>query len=197
MNAKSVMTKNRLEAFSDGVLAVAITIMVLEIKVPHGDSLESLMPLIPKFLSYLLSFVYIGIYWNNHHHMLHTVSKVNGKILWANHHLLFWLTLVSFATGWMGENHFTSIPVTVYGVVLLMCAIAYVILQNEIIKSQGSKSILKKAVSNDWKGKVSPVCYITAMIVATWIPYLSLAIYATVALIWLIPDTRIEKIYTE
>jgi uncharacterized membrane protein len=196
MSSNPVMTKTRLEAFSDAVIAVAITIMVLEIKVPHGDTFSSLVPLIPKFLSYLLSFIYIGIYWNNHHHMLHTLSKVNGRILWANHHLLFWLTLVSFATGWMGENHFTSIPVSIYGVALIMCAIAYVILQNEIIKSQGSDSILKKAVANDWKGKYSPVFYLAGVVLAFWVPYVSLAIYSAVALIWLIPDTRIEKVYS-
>lgn len=195
MNTNSVMSKHRLEAFSDGVLAVAITIMVLEIKVPHSDSLESFLALAPKLISYLLSFIYIGIYWNNHHHMLHTSSHVNGRILWANHHLLFWLTLVSFATGWMGENHFTQWPVFIYGLVLLMCAIAYVILQNEIIRSQGGDSILKKAVSNDWKGKVSPLFYILAMISAFWVPYLSLALYGTVAMIWLIPDKRIERFY--
>ncbi len=188
-----IMTKNRLEAFSDGVLAVAITIMVLEIKVPHGDSWANLTSLAPKFISYLLSFIYIGIYWNNHHHMMHTVSKVNGRILWANHHLLFWLTLVSFATGWMGENHFTSTPTFVYGFVLLMCAIAYVILQNEIIKVHGPDSVLKKAIANDWKGRISPAFYIAAMISSFWLPYLSLIFYGAVALIWLIPDTRIEK----
>jgi uncharacterized membrane protein len=190
----NTMSKHRMEAFSDGVLAVAITIMVLEIKVPHGETLASLVPLIPKFLSYLLSFVYIGIYWNNHHHMLHTLQRVNGRILWANHHLLFWLTLVSFATGWMGENHFSSVPVMLYGAVLLMSAIAYLILQNEIIRDQGAGSLLKKAIAGDWKGKLSLMFYVAAMAAAFWRPSLSMLFYATVALIWLVPDRRIEKV---
>ena len=193
--SSSGMSKNRLEAFSDGVLAVAITIMVLELKIPHGVSFDVLLPLMPKFLSYVLSFIYIGIYWNNHHHMLHTTQKVTGGVLWANHHLIFWLTMVPFATGWMGENHFAPIPIIVYGGVLLMCALAYVILQKTIIRTQGPGSVLEKAVANDWKGKISPVFYLTAMIVAHWLPWMSLALYFTVALIWLIPDSRIEKFY--
>ena len=152
------MGKNRIEAFSDGVIAIIITIMVLELKVPHGEGIETLLPLIPVFLSYVLSFVYLGIYWNNHHHMFHTIQKVTGPMLWANLHLLFWLSLVPFATGWMGENHFAAGPSALYGVVLLMAGIAYVILQQLIIESQGPDSILKKAVRRDWKGKVSRRC---------------------------------------
>ena len=152
------MGKSRLEAFSDGVIAIIITIMVLELKVPHGESIEALAPLLPVFLSYVLSFVYLGIYWNNHHHMLHACQKVTGPMLWANLHLLFWLSLVPFATGWMGENHFAAAPTALYGVVLLMAAIAYWILQQLIIASQGRDSLLKKAVGSDWKGKLSPLC---------------------------------------
>lgn len=185
-----------MEAFSDGVLAVAITIMVLEIKVPHGQEFSALMPLFPKFLSYVLSFLYIGIYWNNHHHMIQTAQKVNGRILWANHHLLFWLTLVPFATAWMGENHFAPAAIVAYGFVLLMCAIAYYILQSAIIKAEGEESLLKKAISNDWKGKYSPAFYMSAMAVAYVLPWLSMLLYFSVAMIWLIPDTRIEKQYT-
>src|SRR5258706_380699 len=158
------MGKSRLEAFSDGVIAIIITIMVLEMKVPHGDSLEALLPLVPVFLSYVLSFVYVGIYWNNHHHMLHTCVKVSGSVLWANLHLLFWLSLFPFATGWMGENHFAAVPTALYGVVLLMAAIAYYLLQQAIIPAQGQDSILKKAVGRDWKGKLSPVLYLVASI---------------------------------
>src|SRR4051812_42628026 len=154
------MGRGRLEAFSDGVIAIIITIMVLEIKVPHGDQLEDLLPLLPVVLSYVLSFVYVGIYWNNHHHMLHTVTNVTGGILWANLHLLFWLSLFPFATGWMGENHFTSMPTALYAGVLLMAAIAYVLLQQAIIRAQGPDSILKKAVGGDWKGKVSSLFYV-------------------------------------
>jgi uncharacterized membrane protein len=188
------MGKNRIEAFSDGVLAVAITIMVLEIKVPHGVEFSALIPLFPKFLSYVMSFLYIGIYWNNHHHMLHTVSKVTGPVLWANHHLLFWLTVVPFATGWMGENDFAPAPVMFYGGVLVMCALAYNMLQRAIIRSEGPDSLLKKAVQSDWKGKLSPVLYLTAIIMASWVPMGSLSIYFAVALCWMIPDRRIEKV---
>ena len=187
------MSKGRLEAFSDGVIAIIITIMVLELKVPHGEDLETLKPMIPVFLSYILSFVYLGIYWNNHHHMLHAADMVTGPILWANLHLLFWLSLVPFATGWMGENHFGSAPAAIYGAVLLLAAIAYYILQQFIIASQGSDSILKRAVGGDWKGKVSPVLYAVAIPLAFWRQWMSLAIYVIVALIWLIPDRRIEK----
>jgi len=188
------MGKNRLEAFSDGVIAIIITIMVLELKVPHGEGLETLVPLIPIFFSYVLSFVYLGIYWNNHHHMLHAVQTVTGPILWANLHLLFWLSLVPFATGWMGENHFAPAPSALYGLVLLMAGLAYFILQQLIIASQGPGSIVKRAVRRDWKGKLSPVLYAAAIPLAFWWKWISLAIYVVVALIWLIPDRRIEKV---
>ena len=188
------MGKGRLEAFSDGVIAIIITIMVLELKVPHGDRLQELLPLLPVFLSYVLSFVYVGIYWNNHHHMLHTCTTVTGTILWANLHLLFWLSLFPFATGWMGENHFTAVPTALYGVVLLMAAIAYYVLQQAIIRAQGPGSILKKAVGRDWKGKLSPLLYIMAIIATRFSPWIAEAIFVTVALIWLIPDRRIENV---
>lgn len=188
------MGKNRLEAFSDGVIAIIITIMVLELKVPHGEGFETLVPLIPIFFSYLLSFVYLGIYWNNHHHMLHAVQTVTGTILWANLHLLFWLSLVPFATGWMGENHFAPAPSALYGLVLLMAGLAYFILQQLIIASQGPGSIVKRAVRRDWKGKLSPVLYAVAIPMAFWWKWISLLIYVVVALIWLIPDRRIEKL---
>jgi uncharacterized membrane protein len=162
------MGKNRLEAFSDGVIAIIITIMVLELKIPHGEDFEALAPLIPVFLSYVLSFIYLGIYWNNHHHMLHTCYKVTGPMLWGNLHLLFWLSIIAFATGWMGENHFAGAPSALYGVVLLMAAIAYWILQQLIISSQGDDSLLKKAVGNDWKGKLSPMLYVLAIVAAFW-----------------------------
>ncbi len=190
---EAVMGKTRLEAFSDGVIAILITIMVLELKVPHGDSLETLAPLWPIFLSYLLSFVYLGIYWNNHHHMLHTVHNVTGGILWANLHLLFWLSLVPFVTGWLGENHFTSTPAAMYGVVMLMAAMAYWILQQQIVASQGPDSLLKKAVGGDWKGKISPVLYASAIALAFVSASASVAIYVLVALLWLVPDRRIER----
>ncbi len=187
------MGKGRLEAFSDGVMAIIITIMVLELKVPHGERLDALAPLIPVFFSYVLSFVYVGIYWNNHHHMLHAALKVTGPILWANLHLLFWLSLFPFATGWMGENHFAAVPSAVYGVVLFMAAVAYWILQKAIISSQGDSSVLKKALGSDWKGKSSPLVYAFAMLSAFWSPLLAQGLYALVALVWLIPDRRIEK----
>jgi uncharacterized membrane protein len=188
------MGKTRLEAFSDGVIAIIITIMVLELKIPHGEGMDVLMPLVPVFLSYVLSFVYLGIYWNNHHHMLHTCRIVTGPILWANLNLLFWLSLIPFATGWMGENHFGTGPAALYGVVLFMAAISYWILQQLIIKSQGHDSILKKAVAGDWKGKISPVLYATAVVLAFWVQWLSLALYVLVAVMWLVPDRRIEKV---
>lgn len=188
------MQKNRLEAFSDGVIAIIITIMVLELKVPHGADVKSLLPLYPVFLSYVLSFVYIGIYWNNHHHMLHTCNKVSGTILWANLHLLFWLSLVPFVTGWMGENHFAPATVSVYGIIMLMAAIAYFILQQLIMKAQGENSILKKAVGGDWKGKISPILYATAILIAFWSEWVSIGLYIFVALIWLVPDKRIERV---
>ena len=187
------MGKGRLEAFSDGVLAIIITIMVLELKVPHSEHIEALVPLIPVFFSYVLSFVYVGIYWNNHHHMLHTVDRVTGPILWANLHLLFWLSLLPFATGWMGENHFAAMPSAVYGVVLFMAALAYWLLQGRIVASQGDGSMLRQALGGDWKGKSSPVAYGTAVLLAFWSPSLAQAVYALIALIWLIPDRRIEK----
>ncbi len=192
------MGKARLEAFSDGVLAIIITIMVLELRVPHGSDWQSLQPLLPVFLSYVLSFVYIGIYWNNHHHMLHTVKRVNGSILWANLHLLFWLSLVPFVTGWMGENHFASLPTALYGVVLFMAAVAYFILQQCIIVAHGGKnSLLAKAVENDRKGRASQILYAIAIPVAFWNQWIADGLYVLVAVIWLIPDTRIERVLEE
>ena len=187
------MGNGRFEAFSDGVIAVIITIMVLEMKVPHGTSVQALAPLIPVFLSYVLSFIYVGIYWNNHHHMLHTTSRVTGSMLWANLHLLFWLSLIPFTTGWMGENHFAPAPSALYGFVLLMAAIAYWILQQLIIASHGPDSVLKKAVGGDWKGKVPPILYAVAIAMAFVSRWVSLGIYIVVALMWLVPDKRIEK----
>ena len=187
------MKTNRLEAFSDGVIAILITIMVLEMKVPHGENLEALIPVIPVFLSYVLSFIYLGIYWNNHHHMLHAAQIVTGPILWANLHLLFWLSLVPFATGWMGENHFASAPAALYGVVLLMAALAYYVLQLKIIAAQGPDSILQKAIGSDWKGKLSPGLYAIAIPIAFWWQWISMGLYILVALLWLIPDRRIER----
>ena len=188
------MGKGRVEAFSDGVIAIIITIMVLELRVPHGDTLEVLAPLWPVFLSYILSFAYIGIYWNNHHHMLHAVKHVSGPVLWANLHLLFWLSLTPFTTAWMGETHFAAVPTAVYGAVLLACAISYYVLQITIIRSQGTSSVLAAAVGQDKKGKLSPVVYLVAVFAAFVHPGISGALYATVALIWLIPDTRIERV---
>ena len=188
------MSKNRMESFSDGVIAIIITIMVLELKVPRGENFQALAPLIPVFLSYVLSFIYVGIYWNNHHHMLHTSNKVTGPMLWANLHLLFWLSLFPFATGWMGENHFAAATSAFYGVVLLMAAVAYLILQQLIIASQGHDSLLKKAVGSDWKGKLSFALYVVAILTAFWSHWVSQAIYILVALFWLIPDRRIERV---
>ena len=187
------MTKGRMEAFSDGVIAIIITIMVLEMKVPHGGSLQDLRPLVPVFLSYVTSFVYVGIYWNNHHHMLHACTTVTGAMLWANLHLLFWLSLFPFTTGWMGENHFTAVPTALYAVVLLMAAIAYYLLQQTIIRAQGEDSILKRAIGNDWKGKLSPVLYILAIVVSFYFSWIAQGILVIAALIWLIPDKRIEN----
>jgi uncharacterized membrane protein len=191
------MNSNRLEAFSDGVLAIIITIMVLELKVPHGTDLASLTPVLPVFLSYILSFIYVGIYWNNHHHMMYAVEKVSGGILWANLHLLFWLSLIPFVTGWVGENHFAELPMALYGVVLLMAAIAYFILQNRILALQGKDSLLAKALGKDIKGKASPIIYIVAIIASFYSPWTAGALYILVALIWLIPDKRIEIIFRE
>ena len=187
------MGKGRFEAFSDGVIAIIITIMVLELKAPRGESIDALAPLIPVFLSYVLSFVYVGIYWNNHHHMLHTCHRVTGPMLWANLHLLFWLSLFPFVTGWMGENRFAAAPSAVYGAVLLMAAVAYWILQQIIIASQGRESLLKKAVGSDWKGKMSPVIYVIAIPTAFWSHWISQGLYVLVALVWLVPDRRIEN----
>jgi uncharacterized membrane protein len=183
----------RLEAFSDGVLAIIITIMVLELKVPHGTEPAALRPLLPVFLSYVLSFIYVGIYWNNHHHMLHVTSRVSGSVLWANLHLLFWLSLVPFVTGWMGENHFAAIPVALYGVVLLMAAIAYWILQARIIAAEGPEAKLARAMRHDVKGRISPVLYLLAIGAAFADTRISGAIYAATALMWLVPDRRIER----
>ena len=188
------MGKSRLEAFSDGVIAILITIMVLEMKVPSGDHLAALGPVIPVFLSYVLSFAYLGIYWNNHHHMLHTVRRVTGPILWANLHLLFWLSLVPFATHWMGANHFAAVPTALYGAVLLMAGVAYYLLQQLIITSQGPESLLKRAVQGDWQGKSTPLIYLVAILLSFWSPRLAQALYVLVALIWLVPDRRIERV---
>ncbi len=187
------MGKNRLEAFFDGVVAIIITVMVLEMKAPHGDSLDALAPMLPVVLSYVLSFIYLGIYWNNHHHMLHTCKQVTGAMLWANLHLLFWLSLIPFTTGWMGENHFARVPAALYGFVLLMASIAYWILQQQIIASQGEHSILQQAIGKDWKGRLSPVLYATGMLSACLSQWLAVAVYIGVALVWLVPDRRIER----
>ena len=188
------MNTGRLEAFSDGVIAIIITIMVLELKVPHGEDLAALLPLLPVFLAYVLSFVYVGIYWNNHHHMLHASKKVTGRILWANLHLLFWLSLFPFTTAWMGENQSATAPSALYGVVLLMAAIAYLILQQAIIASQGSDSLLKQAIGSDWKGKLSPPLYLLGTAAAFWSPRVSQGLYFLAAALWLIPDRRIESV---
>jgi uncharacterized membrane protein len=187
------VTKGRLEAFTDGVMAVIITIMVLELKAPEGADLAALQPLMPALLTYLLSFVYLGIYWNNHHHMLHATDRINGAILWANLHLLFWLSLVPFTTGWMGENHFSPLPTAIYGIVLLCAAVAYYILQTTIIRAQGPGSKLARAIGPDRKGKLSPVFYAVAIPLAFVHQLLADALYIAVALIWLIPDRRIER----
>jgi len=187
------MTKARLEAFSDGVIAIIITIMVLEIKMPHGAAFADLRPLVPVFLSYVLSFVYVGIYWNNHHHMLHHAHRVSGGVMWANMHLLFWLSLIPFVTGWMGENHFATAPTALYGGVLLMAAIAYFVLQQRILACQGDASTLARALGRDIKGKISPVLYAAAIGLAFVRPWMAWAIYALVALMWLVPDRRLEK----
>ena len=191
------MGRGRLEAFSDGVLAIIITIMVLELKVPHGADLGALGPLLPVFLSYVLSFIFIGIYWSNHHHLFHAVRHVDGRILWANLHLLFWLSLIPFVTGWMGENHFAAWPVALYGTVLLSAAIAYVILTRVLVSSHGRDSALAKAVGKDFKGKVSVVCYAVAIPLAFVNSWLACGLYVLVVVMWLIPDRRIERELTE
>jgi uncharacterized membrane protein len=187
------MSTARMEAFSDGVIAIIITIMVLELKVPHGAELAALVPLIPVFLSYVLSFIYVGIYWNNHHHMLHACAAVTGPILWANLHLLFWLSLFPIATAWVGENHTAAAPCALYGVVLLMAAVAFYTLQQCIIASQGPGSVLKRAVGSDWKGKLSPVLYAAGIGAAFWSAAVAEFLYFAVALMWFIPDRRIER----
>lgn len=191
------MTKGRLEAFSDGVLAIIITIMILELKVPEGNDWHSLKPLIPKFLAYIFSFLYVGIYWNNHHHLFQAVKKVNGKILWANLHLLFWLSLMPFATEWIGETHFAKNPVATYGFGLVLCAIAYTILENAIIKAEGENSRLKQAIASRFKENASIVLYVSGIIVSFIYPYIAVGLYYTVAFLWLIPDRRIEKTLNE
>jgi len=187
------MEKNRLEAFSDGVIAIIITIMVLELKLPHGGGLESLKPLIPSFCSYVLSYLYVGIYWNNHHHLLHTIRRVSAGILWSNLHLLFWLSLFPFATAWMGENLLAPAPTAMYGLVLLLAALAYYILQCAILAREGQNSVLAQALGRDWKGKLSPFIYLAAIPIALVQPWISNVLYALVALLWLIPDRRIER----
>ena len=191
------MEKNRLEAFSDGVLAIIITVMVLEMKVPHGSDLAALKPLLPVFLTYLLSFIYLGIYWNNHHHLLKAAHKVNAAMMWANLHLLFWLSLFPFVTGWMGENHFTPAPTALYGAVMLLAAIAYYILQSVIVAEHGRDSKLAAAIGRDFKGKLSPMLYAIAIAASFFRPWIAGAIYVFVALLWLIPDRRIERVVDE
>jgi uncharacterized membrane protein len=187
------MGKARLEAFSDGVIAIIITIMVLELRPPHGTELVALRPLLPALLSYVLSFIYLGIYWNNHHHMLHATRRVTGPILWANLHLLFWLSLIPFVTAWMGENHVAATPTALYGVVLLMAAIAYWTLQQQILHTEGPHSLLASAIGDDAKGRLSPLLYLAAVGLAFVQPWMAHAVYVLVALIWLVPDRRIER----
>lgn len=187
------MNKSRIEAFSDGVLAIIITIMILEIKVPHEASFEALQPLIAVFLSYILSFVFIGIYWNNHHHMFQAIKSINGSVMWANMHLLFWLSLIPFSTSWIGGQHFSAVPMSVYGFILLMSAIAYTILQNKLIHLHGKESHLYNAVKDDKKGKISLLFYILAIPLAFVSPWISGLLYIAVALLWIVPDKRIEN----
>lgn len=187
------MNKSRIEAFSDGVMAIIITIMILEIKAPENSDFASLLPLIPVFLSYVLSFIYVGIYWNNHHHMFQVVKKIDGSVLWFNIILLFWLSLIPFATSWIGSQSFSTAPIACYGFILLMCAISYKLLQNKIIKLEGEDSVLQQAVNKDKKGKISIVCYISAIPLAFISPIISGILYISVALIWIIPDKRIEN----
>ena len=187
------MGKTRLEAFSDGVIAILITIMVLELKVPHHPDFSALIPLWPTFMSYVLSFIYIGIYWNNHHHMLHAVKEVSGGVLWANLHLLFWLSLISFVTAWMGENHFETGPTAAYGFVLFMCAVAYSLLVRAFVRGHEKNSMLARAIGNDRKGKISIVFYVVGVALSLFAAWLGLLVYAGVAIMWLIPDRRIEQ----
>lgn len=191
------MTKGRLEAFSDAVIAILLTIMVLELKVPHGTDLEALRPLLPVFLAYVLSFVYLGIYWNNHHHFFHAVRRIRGGVLWANLHLLFWLSLFPFTTGWMGENHLAPIPTAIYGVNLLLAAIAWYVMQCVIIRAEGADSRLAEALGSDLKGKLSPVLYALGIGLAFVSPWISMAVYTVVALMWLVPDRRMERELSE
>lgn len=190
------MQKNRLEAFSDGVIAILITIMVLEMRVPHDGSWDALRPILPVFLSYLMSFVYLGIYWNNHHHMLHLVRRITGGVLWANLHLLFWLSLIPFVTGWMGENGFGAKPAAAYGLVLLMAAIAYFVLQGTIVRADGPESRLARAIGKDVKGKASVLLYAAAIGLSFLERWVSVGIYALVAIMWIVPDRRIEAIFS-
>ena len=187
------MGKGRFEAFSDGVIAVIITIMVLELKAPHGTELSSLVPIIPIFLSYVISFIYVGIYWNNHHHMMHAVQNVNGKALWANLHLLFWLSLIPFVTAWVNENHFAAVPVALYGAILLMSGVAYYILERTLIAHHGRDSVLARAMGSDYKGIASVVIYAAAIVLAFVSPWISCGLYVLVAAMWFIPDRRIEN----
>ena len=191
------MQKTRLEAFSDGMFSIFITIMVLEMKIPHGDHFQDLLGLWPVFISYILSFLFVGIYWNNHHHLFHTVHHVSAKVMWANMYLLFWLSLIPFTTGWMGENHFDATPTALYGLVLLMAAFAYSLLSSSIIKSHGKNSLLAVAIGKDYKGRLSLLLYVVAIPSALFIPFLAWGLYGLVALIWFIPDRRIEKVLVE
>ncbi len=188
------MQKSRLEAFSDGVIAIIITIMVLELKIPHGHHFADLVPLFPVFISYILSFVFVGIYWNNHHHMFHVVKKISGGVMWANMHLLFWLSLIPFVTAWMGENHFSAFPVSLYGVVLLMAAIAYYILARALVVHHDADSELAIALGNDFKGKISVVIYAIAVPISFYQAWIAFVLYITVAIMWLVPDRRIERV---
>jgi uncharacterized membrane protein len=185
--------RGRVEAFSDGVIAIIITIMVLELRVPHGETLETLVPLAPKFLSYVLSFVHVGIYWNNHHHLLHAVKQVSGAVLWCNLHLLFWLSLVPFVTGWMGENHFASLPVALYGGVMMMSGVAYFLLTTTLVRRHGRDSDLARALGHDFKGKISVLIYVLAIALAFFNRWSAVALYITVAAIWFVPDRRMER----
>ena len=189
-----MMGKSRLEAFSDGVIAIIITIMVLELDVPHEAGFQALLPLLPVLLNYVLSFVYVGIYWNNHHHLLAACRHVSGGALWANLHLLFWLSLFPFTTAWMGENHFAAAPTAAYGIVLLMAAIAYWILQNRLMRVDGGNTVLRRALGSDWKGKLSPVLYASGIAASLWKPWVAQVLYVAVAVMWLVPDRRIEGV---